>query len=185
MGIRIHKMIGWGLSDLVEQADSRINYENLFVAKDINKFIEWLKEENQEAIDVLLKIDQVYSHRKDMKGNLDDCQNKISWIIRLCEDSESDWNMRLPISYDPEFCSPNFLVFLPIDMNECSRYDNLIDYYDCKAGVDIKDLTHRCGIYPWIGMQHIPGSPHYGKNDKNYPYIMDGGRAVLRKIIKF
>ena len=65
MGIRIHKYLGWGLTDLKvdkkkKLADPRFKRELPYVGAEENlEFAEWLKENKQQAIDLLVQADGV------------------------------------------------------------------------------------------------------------------------------
>ena len=216
MGIRIHKSIGWGLKDLKfdkenhnELIDERINLD---ILKDNQKlydkfeekedFVKWLTEKKEECAEILYKVNQ--RNIKNLKGEKLDRNEKrdkkheefnITYILLHMKDHNKNTHFEYKFIYDQEFGDPSVMLFIPIDTLNWSRYDNTIDYYD-HHGDDlepqVKDISHYGGIFPWLGMEHIPGSPKYdnenlmrtynvgeynqliGEYSKTFPSILKG-----------
>lgn len=182
MGIRIHKVMGWGLADVKcdeknglidERFDlDKFNSTDFYDSGSI--FIKWLASHQKEANDVLSHVCQDCRGVKG-EGNF---KWEISLILRHCEGhSRNDGSFSNLLVFDSEYGSPNVIVFRAIDGHEDYRYDDMIDYYEQDdPKTRVKDLTHRCGIFPYLGMEHIPHSAHYGSNEpegkenKLYPY---------------
>lgn len=191
MGIRIHKSIGWGLTDVkcekFKVVDERINTdffqseEYWNKSENIDDFIKWLIEKESDCIDVLKKVDQRNNMGDRSKSRDSFIATSIHLITMWYNNSTKDKRSVYPITYDPEFGLPNVLLMIPVDGNGFSRYDDIIDYYEAESSEPtIKPLTDRCGIYPWEGfMEHIPGSEHYHESSSEkystYPFTFDGG----------
>lgn len=154
MGIRVHKVLGYGLNDVKydrenwKLLDERINPkagllsychpedyedgEDDFTRYTSEKYLEWLENNASDGyhMDKFLKTDKV-----DLKGrkyDLHDC-----------------------VHFQPEFGEDNVLVIRPLSMHEWSRYDDAIDYVQsaylskevCANSVELIDEA----LYPWSG----------------------------------
>lgn len=131
MGIRINKVLGYGLTDIKTTGkyneildDSRINMKGYFGSDDYGK------EDNftDDGFDAYLD-----AHKEDP----DDIMNDLSVLRHLRDRQSTDYphnyttGIRHRMIYDSEFGMPNVMVFQPpVFGNEWSRRDDIIDYYD-------------------------------------------------------
>jgi hypothetical protein len=156
MGIRIHKVMGWGLKD-VKVKNYRI-VDPRFKPLDPNTD-ENLHDKMEQAG---LKILEMYKTEEDKK--------EFSKIVKLFNPKVSH-NIYLFLqevqkanhvfTHSVEGGNPKVMVFTPLGCLTWYRYDDTIDYYqDGGKGTAPKvlDLTNRCGIYPFIGVEHIGGT---------------------------
>lgn len=147
MGIRIHKFLGYGLTDVENDGywptDPRINAKvlsDLMWDQSSKEYIEWL--------------DQKYTDADIVRGewNLD------RFIVRdYGEEKLKDFSFSDCFAYQGEYGMPNVLVLKPLSMNDWSRFDDAIDYMaethlyssltDPQANrIDSFGLH---GLYPW------------------------------------
>lgn len=144
MGIRVHKQMGYGLSDLAHDekgykiTDPRINAESkLFDLYDttVEEYVEWLKSQGRE------------------EASLD------AFALESIERSGIKLHMSDTFAWQGEFGLPNVLVLTPLTMKDWRRYDDGIDYavetYLWERDED--QQTNRVdhfghGLYPWNGL---------------------------------
>lgn len=148
MGIRIKKLIGYGLSDVKTEKmkciDDRINPKNMFFEWD---FGEGEVATNQEYIKHVKKLNHERSEAKDyLSQNLD-----IAWGA-----SENEkFNIWDAYDWNPEFGLPNILLLRPITNYSWYRYDDDIDYveetYLTNEGQVCRYEILQHGIYPYLG----------------------------------
>jgi hypothetical protein len=178
MGIRVQKILGWGLTDVNNadddwsaQEDERFNSEVLeeYFRQGDNplEFLSWLENNIDECKEVMKKVD----------GNEHVHLTDITFLLNKKVDGKWDTSkMNHLCTYDAEFGQSSVMVFCPINAGkEWHRYDDLIDYYEAGrcCGEATVNLLDSCGIWPYEGMYHIPNSPNYGKEE--YPNDMLGG----------
>lgn len=165
MGIRIKKVLGYGLSDIqtkdykivddrfVEGAEEKI-YE-----ADINGFLEWLVENEEEATEI---IETILPKRK-LTHRLD-----LTLLYALNDYKKGDkrkW-ASYPF-YDCEYGDPTVMVVAPIECPDWVRYDNVMDYYEAGAEqeISVNWLDRFCGIYPFVGAIRRPDAEKIGDLD--------------------
>ncbi len=178
MGIRNHKEMGWGLNNIVTDEkgkviDPRIDTD-FFQSEDywekyddIVGFITYLEENKEECEKVLNKIEPPTFPKR---GNEDIHRTNINWILKFWEEDKKRYNTS-PLTYDSEFGDGKILLISSIEEPEWSRFDDCIDYYEAKDNLNhIQDLTNKCGIYPYLGVNHIPGSPKF--EEEGYPNFL-------------
>jgi hypothetical protein len=160
MGIRIHKQLGYALTDLEydldqwEATDERLNLEwfndNETRWDQTEEFVEWVLS-NPDEVEALLKdemgVEEVY----------------VNLLIMGIEDHVEQHGIRTPLFHSPlthaaEFGEENVLLFQPVTVSGWTRYDDSIDYYDHVARdameselVDLYNDVYRNGIYPYEG----------------------------------
>jgi len=171
MGIRIQKILGWGLTDVINdgpyinlEKDKRFNLElsqnyDKFDSKiyNIEGFLNWVKDNWEECKEIVEKVQGRVSLADvnillatNEEGKLN--KNKLSYVY----------------NYDPEFGDPSVMIFCPISCKDWTRHDDIIDYYEergCSMEPKVQILNDCCGIWPYLNMIHIPGSPRYGEED--------------------
>lgn len=137
MGIRIHKAIGYGLTDVKADTkkwkiiDERFN-PNGYVALDCEtqeeKYtIEGFKEYLRDRIKGFEKDSEEYHEYFN-----------CHLLLRDLEKNDEKFNMRGTVAefyqkviYDMEFGLPNVILFIPPwGCNDWKRYDDIIDYYE-------------------------------------------------------
>lgn len=134
MGIRIHKVLGYGITDLKTKdgnktdkiiVDERIN-KNGFLMVDYEQREKWKVEDYLKYIIDHEKEDEYYD-AEVLKGSI------TTRIIRrdFNKLKETVYNIDELVIYDWEYGMPQVVVFVPIThINDWTRYDDVIDYYD-------------------------------------------------------
>lgn len=128
MGIRIHKMLGYGLYDLEADidhiTDKRINIE---------------------------KFEKICEKLPDFHFFMRSFKKIKKPEERLFTSNIEEKYFSNTIIYDPEYGFPNVMCFIPPDKtNSWFRYDCMIDHYDCldqQEPTYFKLLNH--GIHPY------------------------------------
>jgi hypothetical protein len=140
MGIRVNKVLGYGITDIKLDKneniiDERTNQDILYGIDNyfyIEDFIDYVKEQDNNKISKTLLISNINS----LKGN-----EKI-------ED-----NLFNLITYDYEYGSDKTLLITPISCLHWSRRDDTIDYHEetvlYNQRTSIVELKN--GIFPWTG----------------------------------
>ena len=133
MGIRIHKVIGYGLNDVKTEGkyneiliDPRINPKGYFGDRE--------EAEYEYTNDGFLE----YAKELVAKGKEEDPLNDLGIMVHLLEKQKEEDSSKYGkhalynrLIYDGEFGEPNVMVFQPpIFGYEWSRYDDMIDYYE-------------------------------------------------------
>lgn len=160
MGIRIHKVLGYGLTD-VKTNGYKINDERFIGDRvpdkiwefSFKEFLTWFEKNKDECLSVLGDFNRTTDGGE---GYLLRCA-----LADLNEEKESKICDN-PVVYDSEYGLKNVFLITPIELGECYRYDNLIDYYEAgKVRNKVKVLESNCGIYPYLGMIRKPdrGAP--------------------------
>lgn len=179
MGIRIHKCIGWGLTD-VESSDYHIKDPRF--NPEVTGYDWWEDEDKRNAAFIEWiadKDNQVKASELMCRANGDDVKDEKKFgaeafrvmnldfdLLRAAknwsEGKKDEVKFERGIEYHGEYGLANVCVFKPIfdPFKKYFRWDDLIDYYE--AGTDTSNkvqlLTNRCGIYPYVGMLRIPGT---------------------------
>lgn len=147
MGIRIHKVLGYGLVDVKTKSgkiiDKRFNPDCHLVDK--------TKEE-----DLGNSKEKYLKYCEENLNNVSDSYD-IKWEIKHLNDS--NWDVYDSITYQSEFGLPNVLCFTPAHYQKhWKRYDDILDMYQesaitnktrnyCASRIDLIDGS----IYPYIG----------------------------------
>lgn len=167
MGIRIHKMLGYGFSDIKHKkyaiTDDRFKKNALINMYEYPKewcsknYIKWLKSKKFKDFDNRLEIKEV-------------------------EELE-DFNLGECLIYQGEYGLPEvFLVIPPEYKKMWYRYDDIIDYYDASISKKCTNWYKKLiyGIYPYI-VGHI--DTRNGKEVKDgRTYIAAKGTKNLKHI---
>ncbi len=194
MGIRIHKVLGYGLIDIKTTgkyketlADDRFNPNGYFAAS--------IYDREETFTDVGFD-----SYLEANKEHPDDIMNDL-YILRHLREQETLQPRGRPlcagisnrIIYDTEGGLPNVMVFQPpVFGNDWSRYDDIIDYYDpqqsedggCATGYTLIDRA----IYPFESFWDTRETPpkmltgndwHWYIDAKNSPRMVD---SALKKL---
>lgn len=146
MGIRVHKVLGYGLTDVVCESyrisDPRINPESKFVNDDlwdleVEDYRDWLKEKSE--------------------GGRDDLGNMDYWIMKeRLEDSRGrKYSMSDSFVHQAEYGLDNVILLSPVTHTDWRRFDDSIDYVEetymrerGETQIDrVNVLPH--GIYPY------------------------------------
>lgn len=134
MGIRIHKVLGYGLTNVHSAggsiADCRFNEHFSLSIDNVADFYQWWTE-NEENPHNMIYANLAYRNLK--QGELDVHDNINS------------------IHYENEGGLDNVIVFVsPSSAFEWVRYDDPIDYYEVEGMEStVKELN--CPIFPWHG----------------------------------
>jgi len=136
MGIRIHKVMGYGLVDVKHNDDDCIvddrfnpksflidyNQENIYSAK---KYLSWLQKRHEKtAVDI-------NSQKTDDNTTVDWFREfDLTWEIGNVEKSEF-WKPDDNFTYASEFGLPNVVTVTPLcSLKQWQRYDDDIDYVE-------------------------------------------------------
>lgn len=175
MGIRINKILGYGLIDIEtkddEISDIRINKDSFLLNYDVYEdTFENVEDEGKSFQDHLAALpkeerEEIYwgYSDKDIKKFL----KKHHGFDKL-------------VAYDNEGGLENVLCTAPMDMvDECVRNDDLIDYTESSLGdsqgePEVKEIVN--GFYPWSGMFT---DTRTGKMAKVPPGFSRSRRAIL------
>jgi hypothetical protein len=145
MGIRIHKIIGYGLDDLVTDEkgyyiqDPRVNPEGIIIRS---------LENNEFSLDAYLEH---LESQNDTYLNID-----RSFFKTVSDKDKWKYNPYYSFHWNGEYGIPNVICFCPITHSDWSRYDDIIDYVEATyietpaQQNQYKILAH--GIYPWDGI---------------------------------
>lgn len=144
MGLRVNKVLGWGLTDMTSN-DFRINNYDLF-------------RNNQYSIEGFKKYWES-NHINEMEY----------WLFK--KNDLKDISISHCISYDPEILS-NVLVITPVSkIKKWQRIDDIIDYQE--ETHNCNQLHHYqifdFGIFPWIG-SFCNSQGNRWTNTKEKPY---------------
>ena len=154
MGIRIHKVLGYGLNNL-KNKDPRIQPD--FFDRwgehgyDGTDFIKWLKANKKPAKVMLSTVLGVEPFR-------------VGSGMWACSDIEL--NTGSLIHCDQEYGMSKVMVLSSIETKDWYRYDNIIDYIESSPQakcIDLFKTRKQTGIYPYEGMTLIPGRRNIAK----------------------
>lgn len=154
MGIRIHKFIGWGLTDVQTDGeytvtDPRINAErlgdlNAYEGPTLREYRDWL-DKNREKDGFGLPrglLDDWWLRDEKAKEGLDE---RLSGHVGGC------------IRYNPEYGLKNVLAIRPVSCDDWERYDDMIDWIE-ETYFHVEDNSQYdrveelpSGIYPFNG----------------------------------
>lgn len=143
MGIRINKVIGYGLTDVVTEngviTDPRINADSFLLTgrgedEDVAPYQDWLKQRLTE----------------DPEADFD-----VRMDLAMLEHSDNPRDVWRLVTYEEEYGLPHVLVVRPAGFPEWCRYDDPIDYQEEILRDDHPDarVTQPLGgLYPWNGL---------------------------------
>jgi len=122
MGIRIHKAIGYGLTNVIAdkenwdlRTDPRFNPEG-YLFKEENFNLEGFSKYIDKRIEELVEGDERPFDLQLLKNQIED--GGVEELYRA-------------VIYDMEFGSSNVILFIPpSSVKSWTRYDDMIDYYD-------------------------------------------------------
>jgi hypothetical protein len=157
MGIRVHKVIGYGVTNL-KKSDPRINWDlfNRMWERDcaFEKFVEWVIEHQKEVIEVALNEMQGIEHASAVSHREFDVKMLESLTKDSADPSPRETDVSRCIVHDDNGGNPKVMVITSPDAPGWRRYDDTIDYYDASGGgmrPHVKKLPRSSGIYPWNG----------------------------------
>ena len=136
MGIRIHKILGFGLNDVaVNEAtssinDKRLNFENdpWYNSIDVRAFYQWWVDNEED------KHNKFYAEM----------------YLKNLEEGHIDTSVERFGFYEDEGGLSNVLVFIaPSVANEWFRYDDAIDYYEARPDLEPTVQIINRTIFPW------------------------------------
>ena len=156
MGIRIHKMIGYGLTDVIADTgnwdlrnDSRFNPNGYMFAGENgftrDGFVEYLNRRIGEL------------------DNVDYDQFDLRLLQRQIEPMTAE--LYNSVVYDMEFGNPEVILFIPpTSVKDWTRYDNIIDYYDPAnhsgdGGIIESVIRIDRSLWPWESYVNIKTMP--------------------------
>jgi hypothetical protein len=144
MGIRIHRVLGYGITNL-KKNDPRVDlkgyHDRYDEMHDKAALVAWLEAnpERNNAISMLADGYEDNYASKFMTSQMNRMKSKdVRWLTHCGEGG-----------------NPKVLVLTPPSQESWFRYDDTLDYYDFGCGEDmrprVKKLTKSTGIYPWVG----------------------------------
>jgi len=156
MGIRIHKAIGYGLTDVIADLDnwdlrndSRFNPNGYMFAGENdftrNGFTEYLNSRIEEL------------------GNVDFDQFDLRLLKRQIEPMMKE--LYNSVIYDMEFGNPEVILFIPpTSVKNWTMYDDIIDYYDPANHSEDGGITESVikidrPLWPWESYINIKSMP--------------------------
>lgn len=148
MGIRVHKLMGYGLTDVKSDkyniADPRINPEGIFCEQEreykVEDFMKFLRQGRRKNKEHGFEASFEFAHLRDLK----------KMRVRL--------DPRRSFVYDGEYGLNNVLVVVPLShQNEWFRYNDAIDYAEesnrGRVEKDYQCINHVRpipeGFHPW------------------------------------
>lgn len=204
MGIRVHKVIGYG-TDTIQTSergyditDSRIDAAKLDALEEkahemsINQFIKWLEKEEEG----ILKFHLTHNPLPPTKGRKETEKEKHDWermdfkfllqsLKEFAKDKEKaarEFSLGRSLIWQGEYGIPKVMIFIPPSCPSWYRYDDTIDYHEETTTGESANryrFLENTGIYPWNGrMIRIrdpkPGVLKEGVNPDQYKFL-DGG----------
>lgn len=160
MGIRIKKVLGYGLYDVeAEEYDItdkrfKIDAKEKLDQASPGDFAGWLMENEQEAAEIVA----LTKPKRKIGQSID---LTLRFAIEDWKKGERVGLHSYPI-WNPEYGDPNTIMFVPIEAKNWYRTDDVIDYYENSGTPNdpqIQHLNRYCGIYPYIGAVRIPNMP--------------------------
>jgi hypothetical protein len=166
MGIRVHKLLGYGLTDIATSADReweiddpRVNSKSpglTYTAPSIDEYRTWL-EAQRESGDIEIDLELSF--------------------LREPEPGDPRFDLDTAIVHQGEFGMPNVLVICPPTyQRRWSRFDDAIDYIEetyLRKPAEEPQANHietlRHGIYPFIG--YMDKRTGEGVDDKIFNWI--------------
>ena len=160
MGIRVHKLLGYGLDDVsCNKKKFRINDSRFS-----KKFLDKLYDEDEELYeDGILKKYLNWLKKKEKQTPKDDFQLKIAILLEIkfieeeLKKEKTDICIGYNICNEIEFGLPNVFCLIPLlSKKTWYRYDNIIDWteetthHNQKNRLEIYDN----GIYPHNGLYY-------------------------------
>lgn len=153
MGIRIHKVLGYGLTDI----KTKITKRRTFINDDRFNPLGWFLSDYEERDDIWSFDGFMYywkNHRQETKY-LD-----YDIVFNLFYQEQIKEGKALPdiyncVVYDNEYGLKNLLLIIPpSSVNEWYRYDNIIDYHEeieTNSSLSNRYIHIPWGIFPWYG----------------------------------
>jgi len=166
MGIRIHKILGYGLDDVEFDGENWKVTDSRF-AEDGYLNVDW---EERENIFTDEGFDEYLSNIVENENEEDGLWSGLGILRNLrqqAKDEEDKWSKKGRYSnkdsisncvvHEPEFGMSNVMVFTPpVFGKNWQRYDDIIDYYepshhDVDGGIDTGITLLNRSIYPFDG----------------------------------
>jgi len=158
MGIRIHKFLGYGLTDVKADINNWIIIDDRFNPD--SKVTNWDYLDSEERLD---------DYKEFLKGKMKKTKYKEGGKVEKIDSDEMDLFLELHflnnkdvslfdcVEYDMEFGMENVILFIPPGHgDDWHRYDDVIDYYEFYYHYDVdndSDMTFvkelKMGIYPY------------------------------------
>lgn len=175
MGIRVHKIIGYGFDD-VQTKDydivdprfkSSINDHEAIYEK-CEAFPEWIMENVDQAAYILHAIYKMPI--ADIKFDL----SLMAQLMRARIKEGRKYKTHTLFTHQSEFGIPEVMMFVPIDSPGWYRYDDIIDWMEeTKAHnqenriINLFEETNSCGIYPYTMMMLNPFRENLTQSKRN------------------
>ena len=152
MGIRVHKMVGYGLTD-VEENDERINWDSKVLKyamhneQHTHDYIEYYKAKHDSVC-----LDDIYIREIVKKGE------RIPRIQDAFQYAGGDFGM------------DNVFVVRPLTMTDWCRYDDTLDWIEETTGYDQQDRVQILadGPFPYNGLHMDARTGKRVKGDVNW-----------------
>lgn len=154
MGLKINKVLGYGLLDVKSNGynvdDDRFLFQSMpehLYSIDEREFLNWFMQNQEECISVLASFNRT---KEDTVCN----GFALRWMNRDIKDGFKKPEHHTPLTYDGDYGLPNVMVFNAMEYKDWIRRDDTIDYYEsgCSPQNNAYVLPNSCGIYPHLGM---------------------------------
>jgi len=148
MGIRIHKVIGYGMKNVSEKLDLE-KFKKKFIddhkayTMNFSEFDRWVYA-NLELIESLHKGAENYDCKEDMFG--------YQLFRKGWGSTRGTWAITDYIHYNELERIDQGFILTPLGSENWFRYDDIIDHYEEEKGNRFTPLKRRCGIYPYLDM---------------------------------
>jgi len=168
MGIRIHKVLGYGLADVKtdpekdwEITDERFNPNGWFGRYMGNDDFDEEEHFSREGFLKYIKEKHNAMHKDDF--------DRMDYLLLMHElegraEGKRHWDIYTSVVWDGEFGDPNIMLFVPPCSDDWQRYDDIIDYYDPvnsdpKDGIINSLIPINRPLWPyesWINTKEMP-----------------------------
>lgn len=175
MGIRVHKIIGYGFDDVqvdkYNVVDPRFkpcvnDHEMIYEKSDA--FPEWIVENAEQAAYILHTIYKVPI--KDAKFDL----SIMSQLMKVRIKEGRKYRTNSLFIHHTEYGIPEVMMFVPIDSPDWYRYDDIIDWIEESEEhnqenrvTNLFEETSSCGIYPYTMMMLNPFRKNLTQSKRN------------------
>lgn len=165
MGIRIHKVLGYGLDNVKTKKGNIIDTR----FKPVDDLYEWMEYKEHSFRKWMLKnVDKIPGIIKTLvPSKALDNYKKLTFLYIVKQKEKKNQNLFV---YDFDSGRPNVIMFVPYNYTDWYRYDNIIDYTEqCvapKTKVTNLFKKYNIGIDPFNYMELAPNK----KSLINRPY---------------
>lgn len=176
MGIRIHKVLGYGFNDLRTTEpdkygirrvdDSRFNPNGWWHAKWDDKEEIWTTEGFK-------------AHCQQIVDDTDDKYGPLGLMLMEGLQGNHFRDIHSTIAYDYEGGDPEVVVFMPFTNSNWKRFDDVIDYYDHEVKPSVKLLD--VPIWPYSGYIDRETGERVDRDTEHWIYLYRNAPETSRE----